>query len=83
MYIHLGEDMVIQTRDIIAILDKDSAHHSPLVEEFLNQQDGWTANLSKPLFKSIVVTTEKVYFSPLSSGTLKKRSGQMNRLDFY
>lgn len=83
MYIHLGEDMVIQARDIIAILDKDSANHSPLIEEFLNRQDGLNANLSKPLFKSIVVTTENVYFSPLSSGTLKKRTGQANRIDFY
>ncbi|MDP4171268.1 MAG: DUF370 domain-containing protein [Bacillota bacterium] len=78
MYIHLGEEMIIQARDIIAILDKDSVNNSPLVEEFLNRQDGMVKNSSNTLFKSIVVTMDKVYFSPLSSGTLKRRSGQAN-----
>ncbi|MDP4164232.1 MAG: DUF370 domain-containing protein [Bacillota bacterium] len=60
------------------MLDKDSVNNSPLVEEFLNRQDGMVKNSSNTLFKSIVVTMDKVYFSPLSSGTLKRRSGQTN-----
>jgi hypothetical protein len=78
MYIHIGEDLNIRAKDIISILDKESAHHSPLVEEFLHHHSERLINLSKNPFKSIVITFDKVYLSPIASGTLKKRSSQMN-----
>ncbi|MBM7653786.1 extracellular matrix regulator RemB [Neobacillus cucumis] len=77
MYIHIGEDLNIRAKDIISILDKESANHSPLVEEFLKQQNERVINLSKNPYKSIIITKEKVYLSPIASGTLKKRSNQM------
>jgi hypothetical protein len=77
MYIHIGEDLNIRAKDIISILDKESANHSPLVEEFLKRQNERVINLSKNPYKSIIITKEKVYLSPIASGTLKKRSNQM------
>jgi hypothetical protein len=82
MYIHLGEDILIQTKDIIAILDKDSFNSSTMAEEFLKRQKDAAVNLSKGHFKSVVITLDKVYLSPLSSGTLKKRSNHMMLQDF-
>lgn len=78
MYIHIGEDLNIRAADIISILDKESAHQSPLVEEFLNRQTDRVINLSKNPYKSVIITNEKIYLSPIASGTLKKRSNQMN-----
>jgi hypothetical protein len=82
MYIHIGEDLNIRAKDIISILDKESANQSSLVKEFLKQQSERVINLSKNPYKSVIVTYDKVYLSPIASGTLKKRSNQMSIHDF-
>ncbi|SFB01575.1 MULTISPECIES: extracellular matrix regulator RemB [unclassified Bacillus (in: firmicutes)] len=82
MYIHLGEEILIQTKDIIAILDKDSFNSSTMAEEFLKRKENTAINLAKGHFKSVVITLDKVYLSPLSSGTLKKRSSHMMLQEF-
>ena len=82
MYIHIGEDINIRARDIISILDKESANNSPLVEEFISHRKEKVVNLSKNPFKSVIITYDNVYLSPISSGTLKKRSNQMNIHEF-
>jgi hypothetical protein len=82
MYIHIGEDINIRARDIISILDKESANNSPLVEEFISHRKEKVINLSKNPFKSVIITYDNVYLSPISSGTLKKRSIQMNIHEF-
>lgn len=74
MYIHIGEDMNIRAQDVIAILDKETANSSSFAEEFLKRHHGIVINLSKKSFKSVVITIDNVYLSPLASGTLKKRS---------
>jgi hypothetical protein len=78
MYIHIGEDFNVKSKDIIAIVDKQSGDSSLLVKEFLKKHEGNLINLAKNSFKSIVITNEHVYLSPFSSGTLKKRSDFMN-----
>jgi hypothetical protein len=82
MYIHVGEDINIRARDIISILDKESVNNSPLVEEFLKAHKEKVINLSKNPFNSVIVTFDNVYLSPISSGTLKKRSNQMSIHEF-
>ena len=74
MYIHIGEDLNIRAKDIITILDKDSTTDSEIMDEFLKRHDKNMINLSKSTFKSVVITFDKVYLSPIASGTLKKRS---------
>nr|WP_263323978.1 DUF370 domain-containing protein [Neobacillus sp. Marseille-Q6967] len=76
MYIHIGEDLNIRAKDIIAILDKGCVNSSELIGEFLQQHKEKLINLSKNPFKSIVITYDKIYLSPIASGTLKKRSNQ-------
>ena len=76
MYIHVGEDILVRAKDIIAIIDKQTVNSSKYVEEFLERQQQSVINLSKNAFKSVVITTNHIYFSPLASGTLKKRSNK-------
>lgn len=78
MYIHIGEDTNVRAKDVISILDKESAINSPLVEEFIDHHKGKLINLSKNPFKSVIITYNNVYLSPIASGTLKKRANQMN-----
>ncbi|MGE6676866.1 extracellular matrix regulator RemB [Bacillus pumilus] len=73
MYIHLGDDCVVSTREIVAIVDY-KMKSSSVVEEFLQKLEGQIISLSQGTPKSIVVTTKSVYYSPLSSSTLKKRA---------
>lgn len=82
MYIHIGEDINISAKDIISILDKESANSSTLIEEFLHHHQDKLINLSKNPFKSVVITNDQVYLSPIASGTLKKRSNQISIQEF-
>jgi hypothetical protein len=81
MYIHIGEDLTIHSRDIIAIVDRQSGDSSLLNEEFLKRHKGNLNNLAKKSFKSIVITKDHIYLSPFSSNTLKKRSDFVNIQD--
>jgi extracellular matrix regulatory protein B len=80
MYLHIGEDILVKTDDVIAILDKQLLHSSPIIQEFLDKKEDVTLNLAKGSVKSIVITEKNVYYSPLASGTLKKRSSQKTML---
>ena len=83
MYIHIGEDHNIRGKDIITILDQESANSSVLISEFFKHHPDKLINLSKKPFKSVVVTYDKVYLSPIASGTLKKRSNQLNIQEYF
>jgi extracellular matrix regulatory protein B len=74
MFLHVGEDITIRTKDIIAIIDKESIKSSPFMDQFIHHRYEQVMNLAKGKYKSVVITLDKVYFSPFSSGTLKKRS---------
>ncbi len=76
MYLHIGDDILVHTDEIVAILDKKLLESSPILAEFLQQKAEVTLHLAKKSIKSIVVTTKHVYYSPLASVTLKKRSQQ-------
>jgi len=82
VYLHIGEDTLVRTSEIIAILDKESTKFSDVLEEFLTRRNQEVVNLSKKQYKSIVVTTDQVYYSPLAAGTLKKRSQKLSVQEF-
>ena len=85
MYLHLGQDTVVNTESIVGIYDMDTSTISKWSREYLNnaEKEGRVINVSfYDLPKSFIVckekdskkNTEKVYISPLSSQTLLKRS---------
>ncbi|MFD0050624.1 extracellular matrix regulator RemB [Actinomycetes bacterium NPDC127524] len=76
MYLHIGEDILVKTDDVIAILDKQILHSSAITREFLEKKESIISNLAKGSIKSVVITDKHVFYSPLASGTLKKRSQQ-------
>ena len=78
MYLHVGEDILVSTKEIVAIIDKTSMKSSTNMEEFMNHHKMRILNLSKGPFKSVVITFDKIYYSPFSSGTLKKRSQELS-----
>ncbi|WP_327078421.1 extracellular matrix regulator RemB [Bacillus sinesaloumensis] len=70
----MGDNVMVRSSDVIAILDRQLLKSSSIVNEYLDFQQEKVVELSNGNTKSVVVTVDKVYFSPLSSSTLKKRS---------
>ncbi|SHE86655.1 protein of unknown function [Seinonella peptonophila] len=76
MFIHLGGSQTIRLREIIAILEAEgqdlSVHDSFIAAA---DREGWIERITEDEIKSYVVTDFKIYASPISSITLKKRAG--------
>ncbi len=70
MFLHLGGNAIVQTRNIIAILNMENGR---IDRERILKDAGAAKNLNGDV-KAIVVTDEKVFGSPISSLTLKKRA---------
>jgi len=84
MFLHLGGDVLINQEKIIAILDLESAVKNPVSEKFLKKIEEsnrieYICEHGKE--KSFIITTDKSYFSPISSTTLLKRSSSIDDHD--
>jgi len=80
MFLHLGGDILVSQESIIAILDLETAMKNPISLNFLkgikeNQKINYISEKGKE--KSLVITSQGNYFSPISSTTLLKRSSSM------
>ncbi|MEY8359724.1 extracellular matrix/biofilm biosynthesis regulator RemA family protein [Anaerotruncus colihominis] len=81
MYLHLGQDTVVRTGDVIGIFDLENTSVSKITKQFLakSEQSGRVVNVSYELPKSFVICAEgkrsTVYITQISSATLKKRAG--------
>ncbi|NPV74589.1 MAG: DUF370 domain-containing protein [Pelotomaculum sp.] len=79
MFLHLGGDVVVPKRDIIAIFDIQTAL-SPATREFIEiaRDEGFVRIISDHnKEKSYVLTAKEIFLSPISCTTLKKRSEKL------
>lgn len=81
MYIHLGQDTVVKTSELVGIFDLESSTVSKHTRKFLNgaEKRGEVTTVSYELPKSFAVCKkkgerQKIYISQLASSTLFKRS---------
>ncbi len=80
MYLHLGEETAVITSSIIGVFDIENTSVSKHTKEFLAaaENNRNVVNVSYDMPKSFTVCEEngkkKVYISPISTATLKKRS---------
>lgn len=76
MYIHLGGEKVIFSSELIAIFDVSIEKSSKISKQFLSHalENKNVIRIGEEESKSIVVTRDKVYYSPISSATLKKKA---------
>jgi len=84
MFIHIGNDVVVRTKDIIMILDR-YALESKDTSDFLQiaREEGFVVeddNNNPAEYKSILISEKKIVFSPISSTTLLKRSNFIKEL---
>jgi len=85
MYLHIGQDTIIRTRDVLGVFDLDTASISAATREYLAaaEKGGRVVTVTDELPKSFIVTRGQpptVYLSQISASTLKKRSGFMENL---
>ena len=88
MFLHLGGDVVVKSKTIVAIMDLETSSVSKITREFLKKvtQNDNVININTfELPKSYVICEEKgkiiVYVSPISSRTLNKRADSKNILE--
>lgn len=80
MFLHLGENIVVPVKDIIGIFDIDVARYSADTMQFLRmaEDDGFVERVTDEEPKSFVIAEvnkmSKIYYSPISSSTLTKRT---------
>ena len=81
MYLHLGQAVVVNQRDIVAIFDMDNATWSHRTRAFLEkaEREGQVVNAASDLPRSFVVCDHPyheqiVYLSQLSASVLRKRA---------
>ncbi|AOR22227.1 extracellular matrix regulator RemB [Clostridium taeniosporum] len=80
MFLHLGENVVVPIKDIIGIFDLENTMYSSDTIQFLRlaEEDGFVERITKEKPKSFVIAEvnkmSKIYLSPISSGTLTKRT---------
>ena len=80
MYVHLGGEYSISDRFIIGIFDMDSitSRQTDMIR-FLTEAEksGRVEYVSEEIPRSVVVSVDRVYFSPISTATLLKRLTDM------
>jgi predicted flavoprotein YhiN len=79
MFIHLGGEKIIRASELVAIFDLSIERNSKISKQFVSEamKDRKLEVIGEEESKSLVVTAGKVYYSPISSATLKKRANQL------
>lgn len=81
MYLHLGQDVVVKTAEIIGIFDIENTTVQKNSRDFLSlaEKQGQVQNVSEELPRSfVVIESEKktnVYITQLSCAALRRRAG--------
>lgn len=80
MFLHLGKNVVVPTKDIIGIFDLETTMYSSDTIQFLRmaEEDGFVERITDEKPKTFVIAEvekkSKIYLSPISSATLTKRT---------
>ncbi len=82
MYIHLGEDVVVNASKIIGIFDMDTSTVNKATRDYLfkAEKNKKIIYVNYELPRSFAVTDDKIYVSPLNTATLLKRARQEQSL---
>ena len=75
MFLHIGENKSLDRKEIIAIFDLDSATVEGTSRKFIKrmQEEKKVKDVSGKLPKTMILTSDTLYLSNISSKTLKER----------
>lgn len=77
MYLHIGGNMMVPFEELVMIIDLESGSHKETTKEYLSLAD-WENKMvyvgEKNKNKSVIITKDMVFYSPISVDTLVKRA---------
>ena len=89
MYVHIGNGKMLRVSDILGIFDTDNSTVSKNTRTWLTGKEkrGKLESATDEIPKSFILTLdnkgdERIYFSQLSSSTLKTRVEKINKAQF-
>lgn len=80
MFVNIGPEKTLQTKDIVGIFDIDTASSTKVTKNFLvkHEREGKVHGSGGELPKSFLVTVSgEIYFSQYSAKVLRSRAEQM------
>jgi hypothetical protein len=79
----LGGDVMVSSKDVIAIFDLRMTEMAHDTQQFLkkSKEDGQIIVIDPNDSKSFILTNDHIYYSPISSLTLKKRAGYLDEFE--
>ncbi len=80
LYIHIGGECSIPGKTIVGIFDFDAVTQSESETlDYLKraEDEGRIETVSYELPRSIIVAIDKIYISPISASTIKKRASHL------
>lgn len=85
MYLHLGQETILRTSDILGVFDLDTTTLSKHTRDYLAraEKEGRVVTVTQELPKSFIVTANRdktIYLSQISAQTLKKRSSYVDEI---
>lgn len=81
MFIHIGNDHVIQSEEVIAIVDFHLISSSTIMEEMMAGARAEKKVIGSTRHaKSVMITTGNIFYSTLSVSTLKKRASMISTI---
>ncbi len=78
MFVHLGGEVVVDVRNVVAILDARCLQRTPEARELLDRVA--RDHLQGQAPRAIVVTTTGLYPAPVSAATVARRIGDLVRM---
>lgn len=72
MFLHIGGNIDILNREIVAIININTLEAEKMPDKIKAQWDQKKPEEQKKI-KSVIITREEIYFSPISSLTLQSR----------
>ncbi len=86
MFLHIGGDVTVSLKSIIAIMDMDNTTISKDTKDFLKvaEEEGFVEAVNNELPKTFIITENnkksRIYLTPISSVTLHKRAGFVSKI---
>jgi hypothetical protein len=78
VFVHVGGEVVVDVREVVAILDVRRLHRTAEARALLTRAGAGRAGHDEP--RAIIVTTRGLHATPMAAGTVARRMGNLGRL---
>lgn len=73
MFLHIGNSRVVSLDEIVGIFNMDLKENATTLQFLESNSTGKSSSQEREANNAFIVTTEKIYYSPISPLTLQRR----------